>query len=175
MHSIEEIRAEYARLDKLCGVDTSGIEIVLSHRGVRRLGSFRCPKQGSDVPLRITINGRLLTEEAQFWDTVRHEYAHAVVYLRHPGQRHGHDAVWKAVCHQVGCSPDRLAAHTEETSAALKAQAKYRVHCRSCGRDSYYLKAGKAVKLLRQGRERYIRCAFCGGGSFELFIQTPEK
>lgn len=175
MHSVEEIRAEYARLDELCGVDTSGIEIVLSRRGVRWLGSFRYPVKGSGRPLRITINSALLTEDARFWDTVRHEYAHAVVYLRDPGRRHGHDAVWKAVCRQVGCSPERLAAQTEESEAALSRRAKYHVHCRICGRDSYYLREGKVVKLLRQGKGRYIRCAFCGGSSFELFVRTPEK
>ena len=46
MHTLEEIRAEYDRLDRLCGVDTSGVEIVLSSRGVRRLGSFRYPAKG---------------------------------------------------------------------------------------------------------------------------------
>ena len=46
MHTLEEIRAEYDRLDRLCGVDTSAIEITISRRGVRRLGSFRYPAKG---------------------------------------------------------------------------------------------------------------------------------
>lgn len=82
MHSLEEIRAEYDRLDRLCGVDTSAVEIALSRRGVRRLGSFRYPAKGKAGALRITINASLLNEEEAFWDTVRHEYAHALVYLR---------------------------------------------------------------------------------------------
>ena len=41
MHSLDEIRREYDRLDKLCGVDTSGVEIEISRRPGRRLGSFR--------------------------------------------------------------------------------------------------------------------------------------
>lgn len=175
MHSVEEIRAEYDRLDRLCGVDTSAIEIALSRRGARRLGSFRFPSKGSAAPLRITINGNLLTEEARFWDTVRHEYAHAVVYLRHPGQRHGHDAVWRAACREVGCSPNRLAQQTAEGLAALEGQAKYRVHCHICGRDSYYLRAGKVVKLLLRGKGRQLHCTFCGGSSFALYVREPKK
>ena len=40
MHTIQEVRAEYDRLDRLCGVDTSGIEIAISRRSVKRLGSY---------------------------------------------------------------------------------------------------------------------------------------
>lgn len=37
-HSVEEVRAEYDRLDKLCGVDTSAIEIRVSQRSTSRYG-----------------------------------------------------------------------------------------------------------------------------------------
>ena len=66
MHTLEEIRTEYDRLDRLCGVDTSDVEIVLSRRGVRRLGSFRYPAKGKTGALRITINASLLGEEEAF-------------------------------------------------------------------------------------------------------------
>ena len=46
MHSLEEVRAEYDRLDRLCGLDTSGIELKISKRAVKQLGSFRCPACG---------------------------------------------------------------------------------------------------------------------------------
>lgn len=47
MHSLEEVRAEYDRLDRLCGLDTSGIELKISKRAVKQLGSFRCPAPGA--------------------------------------------------------------------------------------------------------------------------------
>lgn len=109
MHSLDEIRREYDRLDKLCGVDTSGVEIEISRRPGRRLGSFRYPLKEGEAPLRIIIDASLLEQDEQFWDTIRHEYAHAAVYLRHPGERHGHDRTWKELCRQLGCSPERLA------------------------------------------------------------------
>ena len=115
MHSLEEIRAEYDRLDRLCGVDTSAVEIALSRRGVRRLGSFRYPAKGKAGALRITINASLLDEEEAFWDTVRHEYAHALVYLRHPGERHGVREVaarlQRAHAGQIALGIEHLEAH----------------------------------------------------------------
>ena len=171
MHSLEEIRAEYDRLDRLCGVDTSGVEIVLSRRGVRRLGSFRYPLKGKMGALRITINASLLDEEEAFWDTVRHEYAHALVYLRSGGVSHGHDAVWKAACRELGCSPDRLAAQTEEGRAELERRAKYKVQCTGCGQTTFYLRRGKVVDLLLRGSGGQVRCAQCGGSKLKLYAR----
>ena len=51
-------------------------------------------------------------------------------------------------------------------------QAKYRVHCKGCGRDSYYFRAGKVVKSLRRGGRGRVRCAFCGSDSFELYVRN---
>lgn len=171
MHTIEEIRAEYDRLDRLCGVDSSGVEIVISNRGVRRLGSFRQPAPGSSVKPRITISASILGEEEQFWDTVRHEYAHAAVYLLRPGERHGHDELWKAVCRKVGCRPRSRAPESAERRAQREAQAKYVVTCPGCGAAYYYYRAGDVVKLLRSGRGGRLRCPKCGGRDLILTEQ----
>ena len=174
MHTVEEIRAEYDRLDRLLGVDTSGVEIVISpHRG-RRLGSFRSP--GPDVPplfaepLRISISAAVLEDDEGFWDTIRHEYAHAAVYLTHPGERHGHDEVWKAVCRRIGCTPKSTAAVSAERQREWIDAAKYRVHCESCGADSYYQRAGRIVQLLMQGGPKRVRCR-CGSRELTLYIR----
>ena len=171
MHTLEEIRAEYDRLDRLCGVDTSVVEIALSRRGVRRLGSFRYPAKGRAGVLRITINASLLDEEEAFWDTVRHEYAHALVYLRSGGVNHGHDRLWKAACRELGCSPDRLTAQTEEGRAELERRAKYKVQCAQCGQTTFYLRRGKVVDLLLRGSGGQVRCAQCGGSKLKLYAR----
>ena len=171
MHSLEEIRKEYDRLDRLCGVDTSRVELKISRRPGRRLGSFRYPLRGGGTPLRISISASVLEQEEQFWDTIRHEYAHAAVYLQHPGERHGHDRLWQDMSRRLGCSPERLAPQSEESLERTREQAKYRVHCKGCGRDSYYFREGKVIKALRRGGRGRVRCGLCGGSSFELYIR----
>ncbi len=171
MHSLDEIRREYDRLDKFCGLDTSELEIEISNRPGRRLGSFRYPLKEGTAPLRIIISASLLEQDEQFWDTIRHEYAHAAVYLRHPGERHGHDRTWKELCRQLGCSPERLAPESRAQQERTEETAKYRVHCNGCGRDSYYFREGKVVKTLRRGGRGRVRCAFCGSDSFQLYVR----
>ena len=166
MHSLEEVRTEYDRLDKLCGIDTSGVELKISKRAVKQLGSFRCQRRGGKDGLCITLSYLILEDDEQFWDTVRHEYAHAAVYLLHPGERHGHDKLWKDMCRRIGCSPERLA--PEKGQAA---EAKYIIRCESCGRESRYMRRSKAVDLLLRGRGRALRCTGCGGSSFKLFVR----
>ena len=171
MHTLEEIRAEYERLDRLCGVDTSAVEITISRRGVRRLGSFRYPAKGKGGALRITINASLLDEEEQFWETVRHEYAHALVYLRSGGASHGHDQVWKAACREVGCSEDRLAVQTAESREEMERRAKYKVRCAGCGQETLYFRRGRVVDLLLRGARGQVRCAKCGSSRLELYTR----
>jgi len=72
MHTVEEIRKEYQRLDRLCRVDTALVSVVISPKSVRLYGSCTC-KNGRPVCIRIAAF--LLEEDAAFWDTVRHEYA----------------------------------------------------------------------------------------------------
>ena len=125
MHSLEEVRAEYDRLDRLCGVDTSRIELKISKRAVKQLGSFRCPRRGGKDGLCITLSHLILEDDEQFWDTVRHEYAHAAVYLLNPGERHGHDRVWKDMCRRIGCSPERLAPEKGQAAESRRGSKVY--------------------------------------------------
>ena len=168
---MDEIRREYDRLDRLCGVDTSSFELVISRRSIRRLGSFRYPAPGTDAPPRITISEVILDDDEQFWDTVRHEYAHAVVWLRRPGERHGHDEVWKSVCREIGCVPKGTAPSSEQLQRVRCQNAKYRVSCRECGMETYYLRAGRIVQLLASGRGQSVRCGRCNSSALDLYVR----
>ena len=165
--SLEAIRAEYDRLDAITGVDTSGVEIKFSSRSVRRYGYC---KYKNWTPVLITIAAFLLDDEEQFWDTVRHEYAHALVKLRAPKEKHGHDKVWKAACIEIGCRPERLVPSTAESKARREANAKYIVECRDCLRRWTYLKRGRVVDGLLKGRRLTCPC-----GSHELTLKEVKK
>ena len=174
MHTLEEVRREYDRLDRLVGIDTSGIELKISKRAVRQLGSFRSPARGTG-PLRITLSALILDDDAQFWDTVRHEYAHAAVYLKYPGEKHGHDRVWREMCRLVGCDPTRLAPEQGRAAELRKAQAKYIIRCKNCGAESRYVRRGKAVELMLRGSGKMLRCRKCGQNSFVLLVRQERN
>ena len=170
MHTLEEVRREYDRLDRLVGIDTSGIELKISKRAVRQLGSFRAPARGTG-PLRITLSALILEDDAQFWDTARHEYAHAAVYLLHPGEKHGHDRTWRDMCRLVGCDPRRLAPEKGRAAELRMARTKYIIRCETCGAESRYVRRGKTVELMLRGRGRRLCCRRCGGNRFTLLVR----
>ena len=172
MHTLEEVRAEYDRLDRLVGIDTRGIELKISTRAVRQLGSFRAPAgRRSGEALRITLSSLILEDDEQFWDTARHEYAHAAVYLLHPGERHGHDRVWKDMCRLVGCRPTGTAPRTGRAAERREEKIRYIVRCETCGAESRYVRKGKVVEQLQCGRGRRLRCRRCGGNRFALLTR----
>ena len=170
MHTLQEVRAEYDRLDRLIGIDTRMIELKISKRAVRQLGSFRSPTRGRG-PLRITLSALILDDDEQFWDTVRHEYAHAAVYLLYPGQKHGHDQVWRDMCRRVGCDPKRLAPEQGRAAELRQQKDKYIIRCQGCGAESRYIRRGRTVDLMLRGRGKRLRCRRCGGNDFVLLVR----
>ena len=171
MHTLEEIREEYIRLDRVCGIDSSRIELRINN-AKKRLGSFSCRPGFPRRKMSITISRKALQDDVLFLDTIRHEYAHAVVSIREPLSRHGHDRVWKAVCREVGCTPRATIKENREQNT--EAEAKYRVTCLGCGTESGYLRAGKIVRLLQEeersgGKKNAgVVCRKCGGKHFCL-------
>lgn len=164
-HTLEEVREEYDRLDALTGVCTRGVALSVSRRAVKRLGSF-CP----GPPPRIALSEAVMNDDALFLDTVRHEYAHAAVWLLHPGERHGHDALWRDMCRTVGCTPRATVPLPEQIAARRSEKARYRLTCLGCGSETLYLREGKVVKYCLTGRTAGLRCARCGGQNIRFEI-----
>ncbi len=164
--SIKAIKDEYARLDAITGVDTANIRVSFSTRALYRRGSC---KYKNNVPIEISISDSLRDDEVEFWDTVRHEYAHAVVKIRFPNENHGHDKVWKAVCLEVGCKPQRCAKVNEEFIARAEERMRYTVTCDCCGKTWKYSRAGKIVQELRRNPgTAKLTCPICNQHSFVL-------
>ncbi len=166
-HTVEDIRREYDRLDALCGVDTSSVALRISTRAAKRLGS--CRYAGRAVE-RITISDFVLSAPDEvFYDTIRHEYAHALVKLRFPRERHGHDALWKAACREVGCTPERCCAPDVLPSPPARREEpyRYRLRCLGCGAVWSYKRMTKALRLVMRGASRRCTCPHCKGHRFE--------
>ena len=109
MWTLAQVQAEYRRLDRLLGIDTSRVAVSFSRRMTRQYGVCTFVK---NRPQEIRLADFLRREDQVFWDTVRHEYAHAAAAIL-TGKRHGHDEAWKAVCRRIGCPPERLAPSCE--------------------------------------------------------------
>lgn len=173
--TLEDIRHEYDRLDALCGVDTSSVELVSSTRMKTRLGycQYRNRK-----PAKIVIAAFMFEmSDEELLDTARHEYAHALVKIRRPRENHGHDAVWKAAAAEVGCVPRRTcqdAAINEYCKAKRReSSAKYRVKCVSCGKTWEYKRKGRIVAaILDHPRTRRFSCPSCHSRHFA--VETLE-
>lgn len=82
MYNIEDVTREYRRLDKILGIDTSEIQITYC-KGASRGG---CCKICNGEPIRIALNKALFEcPENEFYDVIRHEYAHAVSAMLYGG------------------------------------------------------------------------------------------
>ena len=167
--TVEDIRREYNRLDRLCGADTSQVALRISSRARKRLGS--CKYVGEQVAC-ITISDFVLAAAPEvFYDTIRHEYAHALVKLRRPKERHAHDAVWKAACREVCCAPEPYCADKTmitEGEARRKAGTRYLLRCTRCGAQWRYSRRTKAITLVEKGLSRYCTCPRCKGHAFTV-------
>ena len=163
-----DVRREYDRLDALCGVDTSSVELRISTRASKRLGSCTC--LGNSVA-RITISDFVMDAEddSVFLDTIRHEYAHALVKLRRPREKHGHDALWKAACLEVGCAPARCCDPALVPAAGARRQEpyRYRLRCLRCGTFWNYKRRCRTVQLVAAGSRSCV-CPRCGNRRFAL-------
>ena len=167
MWTLSQVQAEYRRLDRLLGIDTGRVAVSFSKRMTRQYGVCTFVK---NKPQEIRLADFLRQEDQVFWDTARHEYAHAAVALL-TGKRHGHDEAWKAVCRKIGCPPERLApncnAAVENQKRIEAVRGVYVVTCLGCGTQSRYLRRGTVVQALEEQRGG-IRCRRCGGKKFRL-------
>lgn len=172
MFTIEDVRREYHRLDGICRVDTSQIPVKISKRAIRRRGS--CAYSGRCVK-EIRLSDFIFDEPADlFYDTVRHEYAHAVVKLWHPTERHGHDEVWKAVCLEVGCKPNRLTSIPTEVRKQHEDKSKYLLNCKTCGAQWKFYRKTKLIQNMLAGNPKAV-CPHCGLTDFELIQRDTQR
>ena len=163
-HSIEEIRAEYDRLDSITGLETTGVVIRISNKAAKQRGLCSLKKENNRyIPYKITISHFVMEEDEGFLNTIRHEYAHAAVALI-TGEKHGHDRHWKTMCHRVGARPERTAIASEAQTTILESKRKYILRCDKCGWSATRLKKTKAISSIQKRENRY-RCPKCHSSS----------
>lgn len=108
----------------------------------RRFGVCKYRTKSISISIALTR----LNPVEQVTDTILHEIAHALV-----GRGHGHDAVWKAKCVEIGCKPERC-----YTNEVVTPEGNYKAECCKCGHIH------KRLKKPRQGKRS--SCGVCSKG-----------
>ncbi|MCE9563097.1 MAG: SprT-like domain-containing protein [Planctomycetes bacterium] len=89
---------------------------------VRRAGVCFYPHRKEPGRIELSIHFAERNSDEDVLDTILHELAHALV-----GPGHGHDAVWRAKCRQIGAKPE--ACYGDEVEMP---RGRWRATCAGC-------------------------------------------
>lgn len=172
MFGVGDIRREYMALDEKTGMDIAKtIPIEITKRCTERRGVYKYKIQKSTGIIKdekIIISDFVMREEREtFYNTIRHEYAHAMAVRIHRRLGLGHGKEWQECCKIVGCKPEATAQATEQQMAAINRRKKYIVTCNSCGHEWTYGKRNKIVKSAEMD-DGTLTCPYCNGKSFSV-------
>jgi predicted SprT family Zn-dependent metalloprotease len=96
-------------------------------RGRRTLGTTRVTPGTNVGTVRLSRHLLAHGRPDQIEDTLRHEIAHAVAFLRHGRAALGHGPLWREVAREIGARPRATC------SEGLDLPAPHRLACRRCG------------------------------------------
>jgi predicted SprT family Zn-dependent metalloprotease len=138
---------------------TMGIALMGEHGLISQGWKFGfCNRRGSFGVCDCTLQKILVSkynlvnlELDELKDTILHEIAHALAWIRHGWNGHGHGRVWKMICLEVGAEPTRLKAVKN-----IVTKSEYTIHC-ACGTQYEYHRRPKHA--VNSGR---YRCRDCG-------------
>lgn len=100
-----------------------------------------------------------LNEEGHVEDTILHEIAHALSYIRHGSKGVGHGRIWKSICREIGAIPQSMSKNE------LNRPDNHYKYVDTCG-------CGKTFNKHRIRKNRRYSCPKC---KEQLFITSKEK
>jgi predicted SprT family Zn-dependent metalloprotease len=95
----------------------------------------------------------LLNHEDEVKETILHEIAHALDYVRsgfryrhsNTGRSLGHDEVWKSICREIGCKAERCAS-VKDVVSPQREQKKWRL---------VHVATGKTIRTMKRRVAKY--------------------
>lgn len=159
MYDIIRVRQEFIDACEGVGVKVQ-VPIMANGRLTRTLGRVHSERKAGEPwkATRVEFSKQLLetSTDETIRDVILHEAAHYVVVTR-TGESHGHDAVFKAACAELGTTNDGTTTKVESTVAAT-ALYKYTIDCPRCGN------IGGMNRMCKTLREiNWCTCRKCGG------------
>lgn len=130
--AVEDIKRECERLSAMVG-DTFDCPIRINGRLTRTLGrvdSIKVNGRWTNEVLQISKQLLETSTNESIISVIDHEWCHYWV-TKSTGEDHGHDATFRAVCAQVGCTNNKTKTRVERT-VAESAIYKYQVYCSTC-------------------------------------------
>lgn len=125
MWTLAQVQAEYRRLDRLLGIDTSRVAVSFSRRMTRQYGVCTFVK---NRPQEIRLADFLRREDQVFWDTgtgmnMAHAAAAILTGKRHGMTRRGRLSAAESAARRSGLRP--AARQRLKTGGALRPCAAY--------------------------------------------------
>ena len=117
-------------------------------RGKRTLGTMTLKRDANAGTVRISRHLIAAGDEQRVMDTLLHEIAHAVAYLRHGRSSLGHGPLWKQVAKEIGATPRATCSGTPIATPNV------RWECEACGEAVVFYRTPKHPP----GRYRHRRC-----------------
>jgi predicted SprT family Zn-dependent metalloprotease len=121
------VRAARIRESARALLDAHGLHVweFGFNANVRRAGVCFYPHRGQPGRIELSAHFAARNADTEVCDTLLHEIAHALV-----GPGHGHDAVWKAKCREIGAKPE--ACYGDEVEMP---RGRWRAACSGCAAE----------------------------------------
>lgn len=148
MWTIEKI-TEYCK--EVCGNANVEFSIPVSINGrlTRTLGRVHSTRNvnGYVTPQRMEFSRQFLetSSDESIRQVIKHECAHFIVAAT-THESHGHDAVFKKVCAEIGCEADKTSTEVERV---VEIKDKYEVFCPNCGKIGGFSRMCKTIKNIK--------------------------
>ena len=145
MYDLERIKKEFTEACELANVSVD-IPININSRLSTTLGQVVFT--GDDRPIKADFSKRFIetaTDET-IHQVILHEAAHYIAAKR-DNISHGHDAYFRAICAEIGCTNNRANSKVEKIQGAPSTY-KYDVFCPNCGRIKGYNRKTRTLDIL---------------------------
>jgi predicted SprT family Zn-dependent metalloprotease len=153
MYDLSRLKKEFKEVCEKAGIELK-IPVRINTRLKTTLGQV-C--YIGDKPDRVEFSQQLLetsTDEA-IHQVLLHEAAHYIADVR-DGISHGHDAYFRAICAEIGCTNNKTTYKVERLKG-VGSTYKYDVFCPNCGFIKGYNRKGEILKHLNR-----CHCSNCG-------------